>query len=163
MASRRSEELKRVSWAPDRSEWREPERTEAERPTGVQGSDGKTAKGFWNRRVPPFCEKLAKLGEASEKLTLNGKGRGNRSGFHEYNLEVPVGVEPTHGGFADRSVSHFTTAPRKCCYPFVPKPTQESKSTASSVTSPCPLRKKPFGTLHIGSPKKSVTTRPPPL
>lgn len=26
-------------------------------------------------------------------------------------MEVPVGFEPTNGGFADRSVSHFTTAP----------------------------------------------------
>ncbi len=27
-------------------------------------------------------------------------------------LEVPVGFAPTNGGFADRSVSYFTTAPR---------------------------------------------------
>ena len=46
------------------------------------------------------------------------------------NLEVPVGVEPTHGGFADRSVSHFTTAPRIARSTFLSDLSDKSKRLA---------------------------------
>ncbi len=44
----------------------------------------------------------------SESQAANRGGKGKRRGRQE----VPVGVEPTNGGFANRCLSHLATAPQ---------------------------------------------------